>query len=74
MAPMRVDVEGVSYDYKRFVLEVMECLTCGAVFLTHVASGMGQLQTPKEETLLCSGCEEICRNLEIGEESGAKPS
>ena len=71
--PKRVNVEGVSYDYRRFVLEIMECLTCKAVFQTHIPSGSGVLMA-EEDAELCPGCEEVCRNLDLTEKNGGKPS
>ena len=72
--PFQVEAEGVTYDYRRFVLEIMECMTCGGVFQTHLATGMGQLATPEKDSPLCAGCLEICKSLEINEGHGAKPS
>jgi hypothetical protein len=74
MKPMCVDKDGVRYNYKRAVLEIMECETCGATYVTHVPTGAGKVMTPEEDTQLCEGCIEICHTLQIVDESGAKPS
>jgi hypothetical protein len=74
IGPKVVDVDGQRYDYKRRLLEILECQTCTGVFLTHVPTGKGQLLAEKEDSVLCAGCNEIMRNLEITERDYVLPS
>jgi hypothetical protein len=72
--PMIVLAEGQQYTYKRYVIEYLECETCKTTFVTHVASGFGKVLTEEDDTELCEGCVEVCKQLELQEESGVKPS
>ncbi len=74
IGPKTVDVDGQRYDYKRRLLEILECQTCPGVFLTHVPTGQGQYLSEKADSPMCAGCNEILRNLEITERDYKSPN
>lgn len=76
IGPKTVTVEDVAYDYTRFLAEILDCLTCGSRFMTHVVTGIGVFLVPddKTEADACPGCLEMLRSQDVMEPVYGKPS
>jgi hypothetical protein len=72
--PKRAVIDGQEYNYKRVLLEVLECQTCKTYFVTHITTGVGTIMTEREDSEFCAGCMELCKSVDILEDNGAKPS
>jgi hypothetical protein len=63
-------VDGV-FGYKRLLVEILICDTCGTQFMTHVTTGVGAMMCDEGKEP-CVGCLEILMNQD--QSDGASPS
>lgn len=73
-SPFRVTKDEVQYDYKRLVVDILQCDTCQTVFMTHVPTGFGVVLTSDPKSEFCLGCVEVMNSLDVREQNGSLPS